>query len=462
MLENMKKFLLLSLASCFLAAAGFQKENPIEILDVEAKVEFPSRIRFVLEAKSDSEIQSVELEFGLATAACSPDKNIVVPKDFTPSKRISVEWSWDMRQNGPLPQSPDIIWWQWTIIDTMGNEVVTDPQWVTWLDDKNPWKTLKAGNINIYWYRGDEDYIQQFLDIAATTRDRLQTDLDTWPTRDIQIYVYDSQKAMLESSLTGMDWAGGITFSGFTNIIMGFTPRDAEWGRRAIAHELTHVALENAMAFRCYASVPLWMNEGLAMHYEGEPDPRDSSILRQAIGRDSLLSLRSMNKKYPENTDDISLFYAQSSSLVAFLFERFGIETIRESLVLLRDGYGYDYALQSSFGLNTEGLENAWRESVHANPLPVESATPTDSTFPDSTLLPFAEPSLLSTITPTLTPIPTRTSLQIVTFIRTFSPEYAILSLCCIFVILTTGIVIVFLDSKKRARSKKVSQDLQG
>jgi hypothetical protein len=372
----------------------------------EAQVDFPNRIVFSLDAQSDMDIQTVELEYGLASKSCTTDVNSVVPDNFSPGKQVSTEWVWDMKQVRPLPPSPNLIWWRWHLIDASGNEIRTDKQWITWLDSTYDWQTLQSGNIFLHWYSGTEDYIRQFLTVAEDTRTRVQTDFGAWTNQDIQIYIYDSQQTMLANGLIGTDWAGAVTFSGFPNIIIGIPKGSEEWARRTIAHELTHLSVDNMLGFECYADLPIWFNEGLAMYYEGEPMPQDLSLLQTAIHRNSLLPIQSMYA-YPDKAGDVSLFYAQAESLVTFLVNQFGISKVPEYLGYLRDGYGHVWTLNTVYGLDDVGLESAWRQFIGAPPARPVEESPTPTAIQTISL--SSETQVLSTVSPSPTPQPTPT-----------------------------------------------------
>ena len=127
----MRPLILVSLLSSLLiAGAPLQSSTQIEIRSNQAILEFPDRITFRLEATSDQPIESIELEYGLDIEACNTDLNRTEPENFSPGESIDVEWTWDMRQTGSL--SPGArLWWRWRLVDSSGQETLTETEWVT-------------------------------------------------------------------------------------------------------------------------------------------------------------------------------------------------------------------------------------------------------------------------------------------------------------------------------------------
>jgi hypothetical protein len=76
----------------FLSAAAARPEAEIDILEADAKVEYPTGITFSIEAKSDTQIRTLELEFGLTGRDCTPDLNVVVPENFSTTDHVDLTW----------------------------------------------------------------------------------------------------------------------------------------------------------------------------------------------------------------------------------------------------------------------------------------------------------------------------------------------------------------------------------
>ena len=145
------------------------------------------------------------------------------------------------------------------------------------------------------------------------------------------------------------------------------------------------------------------------MYSEGELDSGAQAQLDQAISSDTLLTVRSLNGGFSELPDKANLSYSQSYSIVNFLIKTYGQEKLTELLTALRDAKPIDDALLEIYGFDSDGLEDAWRQSVGAAPRAVSAqatAMPTPTFVP--TYVPVAGIPLA--VTPTPYAIPTSSS----------------------------------------------------
>jgi len=393
------RILLLGLG--FLLSAAAAKSAPsITITSAAAEVDYPQEITFTIEAESDAEIRILELEYGLTGRDCTPDVNVVIPEDFVPGKEIQVEWTWRVAASGNLPPGMQ-IWWIWRLVDDAGNEIRSEKQWLTWIDSIYDWKTLISENIFLHWYRGSEEYNRDFMSAAEAAREILRNDVGAWPGQEIHLYIYGSNQDMKDALVGEPDWIGGLSFGeNQRTIIIGIDRRNEEWGKSTIAHELAHTAVDSIMG-GCYATIPLWLNEGIAMYTEGDLDEEFVGVFADAVYYDSLFSLRSISYQYQYVDGDPTLTYAESYSVVRYLIEEYGNLKIHQLLQMLGEGYTYDKALLAAFGVDMDGLEDAWRSAIGADPMIHQTPPVSPSAMLQTTLPPSTSSLILSTLTPT-------------------------------------------------------------
>jgi hypothetical protein len=369
-----------------------------EVLGAEVQIDFPDQIIFSLQAQSDVTVEVVELEYGLEKSACTTDLNRVVPDDYEPDVNVNINWTWNMRRTGSLPPGTQ-IWWRWHLIDAMGREIRTETQWVTWIDGIYDWNTISTDDLVLHWYEGNETFAHMLLDAAIASQTRLEDDIGTKLEDQIDIYIYADTGDMREAILFEPGWTGALAFPSSGIVIIGVNERNLDWGLDTIAHELAHVIVGSAVS-HCYSVLPRWLDEGLAVYAEGELDPRYQRILESAISEDELFSIRSLNDSFTEHADRAYLSYAESFSIVSYLIETYGQESMLDLLETFQSGYRYDSALFQVYGFDADGLEAEWRAEVGASALPAmaEGIDPTPTVFP--TIHPYAGPPLPATATP--------------------------------------------------------------
>jgi hypothetical protein len=417
-------------------------------------ITFPNTITFRANISADANITSVILEYGTEQQTCGEVIAKAFPQ-FTPGKSVNVEWAWDMRQSGSLPPGAT-IWWRWRYTDENGKESVSEQKNITWLDSKHNWKTVTADKLNLHYYSGNRTFAQELLGDAQLGLDRNKKDAGITPNGTINIYIYPNFDDLRDAVLYEPSWTGGLTYSDHNIILIGIAETDPAWNQNVIVHEITHVLVGN-LTFSCLGDVPTWLNEGLAVYSEGGLDRASQRQLDAAIRDDTLLTVRSLSVGFSEVADKASLSYSQSYSIVKFLIETYGQEKMTALLNSLRDGTTIDDALTQTYGFNVEGLEDAWRQAIRAQPRPV-SAQPTVQPTPTyvPTIVPISGAPIADQATPTavptssINPQPTQEP-----FSRSGPPialTLALLGFCCLFLLI---IGVVALGIFIRAQNRK-------
>ena len=416
-----------------------------EVTDNNVTFDFPEAATFSATITADVDIVSVVLEYGNEQQTCGEVIAKAYP-EFTPGRTVNAAWTWEMRQSGSLPPGAQ-LWWRWRVTDANGNETVSETKSATWLDDDHDWKTLKEGNINFHWYRGNDAFARDLMNAAQGGLEFNRTQSGLIAQEPIDLYIYANTSDMQEAMLYEPSWTGGRAYSDYNIVVIGITEQDLDWGRDAMVHELTHI-LVGHLTFSCLGGVPTWLNEGLAMFSEGELDANSQGQLDDAIRNDTLLTLRSMSAGFAELPDKVNLSYSQSFSVVEYLIDTFGQEKMTSLLTLLRDGTAIDDALQQVYGFNTEGLEDQWRQAVGAQPR-AASAQPTVQPTPTfvPTIVPISGGSFNLQATPTAIPTSSSAGVPTETTPSTRSgPPLALtlilLGLCCV-MILVIGVVVL-------------------
>ncbi|MCZ2128339.1 MAG: hypothetical protein LC099_11280 [Anaerolineales bacterium] len=345
------------------------------LADVQAdsvSFDFPNTATFSASLSASSEIVAVVLEYGAEQLTCGEVVAKAFPQ-FSPSASLNVSWTWDMRQSGSLPPGAK-IWWRWHYTDSSGKEYVGDKNEATWLDDVHAWQTVSNSQLSIHYYDKEKSFAQELLAAGTDGLKRNKEQAGMVSDIPIDFYVYPNYDDMRDAILYEPAWTGGQAQPEYGIAIMGLSGFDETWDKNTVVHELTHI-LVGRSAFSCLGSRPGWLEEGLAMYSEGKLDSGMQSMLDQAARSNSLITLRSLNGGFSENPDKANLSYAQSYSVVKFLIESYGQEKMSVFLKALSDAKAIDEALREAYGLDTEGVDAAWRASIGAPALTVAQAT---------------------------------------------------------------------------------------
>jgi hypothetical protein len=156
--------------------------------------------------------------------------------------------------------------------------------------------------------------------------------------------------------------------------MMTVEPRQPEWGTIITTHEMTHLVIHQATDnfYTGDLTLPRWLDEGIAVYTSGEIDTRQdfNRMLNRAVKNNELLTLRTLSSPFSSDPDEAVQSYAQSGAVVEFIIDTYGPEAMAELLNALAEGALYDEALEQALGLNTEELDNAFRDSIGLPPLP--------------------------------------------------------------------------------------------
>ena len=371
----------------------------ITVTKNQAIPSFPREIQFILSANSETEIVSVELEFGTDALTCGQSTSRIIPEEFESGTSIEVEWVWNLRQTGSNPPGTK-VWWRWRMTDAAGELHVTPEKEIIFTDETVNWRTLETDSLLLHWYEGDSAFAGELLDAGETALDDLLLLTGVEVEKQISVYIYASSEAMQSATLFAPAWSGGLAFSENNTVLIAISPSQLSWGKRAMAHELAHVVI-GRFTFSCISHMPVWLSEGLAENAEGEMDAYYAGLLSDAVDNNTLLSVRELGEIFSNDPETATLSYAQSHSLVAFLIERYSQERMLLLLDQFRDGMPADQALMDVYELDRDNLEASWREHLGAAPMeivPTIGPTPTHTPYP--TFAPISGPEIGASATP--------------------------------------------------------------
>ena len=166
---------------------------------------------------------------------------------------------------------------------------------------------------------------------------RIGSALYSYPADVITVVLYTREQ--FRDVTQSPEWAGGAYDGRIRVPVMGAmkNPREFE---RVLTHEFTH-ALVRSIAPR---GVPQWLNEGLAMHFEGADL---SPLIARAQAAESRPPLSALERTFAGmSPETATLAYAQSAAAVKLLFDEAGAPAIAGILADLARGLPFAEAFQ--------------------------------------------------------------------------------------------------------------------
>jgi hypothetical protein len=360
MVKRICQFLLAAaLLTAVISPAPLQAQGEITVNENTVTVSFPTSIGFSLAATSDSEITDIRLHYTTNRESFA-QVTAEVYIDFARASSVDVYWTLEMVNIGGLPPGVTIDYW-WTLTDADGNRLQTEAIRINYDDNRHDWRSLTQGDITLYWYNGDQSFAAELMDTTQAALVRLEEDTGAHLTQAIDLYIYASAEDLRASMIFSNEWTGGVAFTRYNIISIGIASYNLAWGKRAITHELAHL-VTHQVTFNAYGEIPTWLNEGLSMYAEGELDSIYQAVLQAAITQDNLISVRGLSSPFSAFTLQSYQSYAQSYSLVNFLINEYGQDSMSRLLGAFKQGASNDGAFLDVYGFDLDGLNSLWRD----------------------------------------------------------------------------------------------------
>ncbi|MGD1997037.1 MAG: peptidase MA family metallohydrolase [Anaerolineae bacterium] len=354
----------------------------IQVLDQSVESHFPDNMTFQLSVRSDAgDIveATLYLEVGWAEAI-----ELVVPEPFTPAPEVQLTAIWTTGSQ-TVPPFIEIIY-HWQLTDANGETFSTEPVQTEYADTNHDWERLQDEHAIVLWYDRPSSFGEDLFRAAQEAYDHVANITGTTTDRPIRIVIYNTQADFCVMYSICETWVGGQTFSGIT--VQWGTDRD--WlVHDVVPHELAHVFYGEV--FRdTWVNVPTWFNEGIAVYNERTDHSEEMGMVRDAAEEGRLRSLPVMTRGGGVAHGEVGLWYAIAYSLVAYVADAYGEETLGELILTLAGNTRFEEALAQTTGLDMAQLELEWRAWLG---YPVESV-PTPITLPTMAITPMGLPTV--------------------------------------------------------------------
>jgi hypothetical protein len=367
-------------------------QGPIQVLDQGVETAFRDHITFNIGLESDSKITEVRLLYRVAGQLATARGDA----DFEPGTRVKASFTIDQKRDY-LPPGTELEYW-WMITNEAGDSLKTEPQ---------HWQMLSNERLTLYWYKGDRAFGEALFDQANKTLDQIENEAGVKVEVPVKIFIYGSFTDLHDAIAVGsQEWTGGQAFTDQGVVVIGVAPDDLDYGLIATPHELTHLVIHQATD-NPFGDIPRWLDEGLAVYMSGELDApwrgyRD--MVASSARQDNLMTLQTLSSSFPADPEQAGLAYAESGIVVEFIIKHYGQKAMAHLLEIFSQGALYDDALQQALGVDTWGLDNAWRQSIGAPPIEIPApAAATSSTAGEPASAPTEAP-VAAEVTPPATP----------------------------------------------------------
>ena len=368
---------------------GAPSGRTIAIVDLQTEIHFGKEI--AVSASLDAgNLDVTEVRAILHTSGPSPIASYTYAR-FQTGPTLSAEFT--LPTGGARYYPPGVefeVYFELT--DAQGEKYDTNPFTVEYLDPEIDWRRVTRGPLTAI-YHGLRDAVAQDLVEYALARLPDMTDtvgITNPPTIKAVLFNSVSEASpyfpRVSQTATDRQFFAGFAMPEYGLFII------AAPSREIFVHEMTHLVIAEALQSPVGHGAPSWLDEGLAVYFQndGDTSPLRAHVSR-AARRGQLIPIRNMNRM-PGQRDDVSLFYPQSAHVVAYLIDEYGRQRIARLLAALDSGLEITKAFQSAYGKPLHQVENEWRASAGAQPLPTPAPTADRKPGPLPTQLPLLPP----------------------------------------------------------------------
>ena len=329
---------------------------PIRVVSSSHSIAFPDEIRLRLVAESDAPITHVRLVYQLG----SQQTRIYGYPNFTPSSRIDTDFRIKTGGANFLPSGVDVSYF-YHIGDANGNEFDSERYSVEYLNPRYQWQRYSLPGFEVLWHDRPAREVRAVAHDVNERLDEVRALLRLDETKTMKAVILNGRREASSSLPKVSDAAtAGHLYGGFAYgeldvfVLVGL-------GREGMIHEMTHLLIDEAMTSPL-GRLPAWLNEGLAMYFEGSSSWRERAVL-DSYHRGRLMPLRSMGA-VPGVPSDVRNFYSQSWSIVDYMMDTYGPDRMSALLGAIDSGMDVDEAVPVAYDISLDELESRWKRSL--------------------------------------------------------------------------------------------------
>jgi hypothetical protein len=348
-------FLLLS--NLLLLAARPLTAADVEINDVSAYYSYGKTVTFQARVKSDTPIKDVFLFI-------QPTGQQVRVQKVSLTEDNQIIYDYDLTKN-PLRPFARVLYWFRADLEN-GQESTTPSYWFDYDDNRFQWQSLKDGPFEVLWYGRGVEFGQEVMNVAQDGIKAAQRILPAPLNSNLRIFVYATADDFRQAlQLSGQSWMAGHASPDLNAIILSI-PSGAEERlelERQLPHELTHI-LQYQLVGDDYSRIPTWFLEGSASLAELYPNPDYQNVLSSAAKKDSLIPLDQLCGPFPREASGAFLAYAESTSFLHYLHQKYGTSGVGSLMKRYQDGVGCKDGPVQPMGATLNELEYRWRQET--------------------------------------------------------------------------------------------------
>ncbi|HET9416748.1 MAG TPA: peptidase MA family metallohydrolase [Candidatus Limnocylindria bacterium] len=279
----------------------------------------------------------------------------------------SVTYVWNTSVNHVTPNT--LITYRWRAVE--GDAVILSEEATIRYEDDRPgldWQSAQLGEATVHWYGGAESTARRFGELTAQGVERAEDLLGTELAGPVDIFVYDSRDEFFGALGPGVrEWTGAAAYSELRTIFMWLGGGSPEYLEVAMLHEVTHIVFHDATE-NPFHEPARWLNEGIATWSETSEGADERGIVQIEATGGGLFAFEAITEQFPIGERGGRLSYAQGTTMVDMIVDRYGEEAIAAIAAAYRGGASDADALEAGTGVPAEQLYADFYEAFGVDP----------------------------------------------------------------------------------------------
>ncbi len=267
----------------------------------------------------------------------------------------SGSYFWDTSNAHLTPNT--LVTYRWRGTDA-GDVTLSEEETIRYDDDRPglDWQTASLGEATVHWYGDHRDQAIRFGEVTAIGVEQAEELLGTELAGPVDVFVYDSQEDFFGALGPGArEWTGAAAYSEIRTIFMWLGGGSPGYLEQAMIHEVTHIVFHDATT-NAFHEPARWLNEGIATWSETRSDDGERQIVQSEASGAGLFSFQAISEQFPIGERGAVLSYAQGTSMVQLIVDRYGESAIAEVAAALQGGASDDESLEAGTGVAAEQL----------------------------------------------------------------------------------------------------------
>jgi hypothetical protein len=335
-----------------------------QIVDASVSFTFGDTAVFQARVSSPTPVRAATLYI---KAQNDPDTQV---ETLVPDPQGNLIYKYDLSAR-PLRAFAKVDYW-FRVTSQDGTEITSPVFSFEYVDNRFTWKTQDIKPFTVHWYEGDEAFAQGVLDVAQQGLQHIQSILPLPTPSQVDIYVYTNPDDMQQTLLlAGQNWTAGHADPDLGVMVAALPagPDQLLLTEERIPHELMHILLYQSNPTQ-YASLPTWLNEGLASISELVPNPDYQVLLETAVKKGTLIPIASLCQGFPVDISGAQVAYAEATGFTRYLYRQYGSSGIQTLISSYANGLDCSRGVEDALKIPLAKMDSDWRATIFGNPPP--------------------------------------------------------------------------------------------